>query len=145
VVALDASSEGGALWAVAASRTSSVLLVTVAALIAVAPKPSARPFVMREGVAERLRVFGRAGPPVFRVSRADVAPLLVIGALDVGASGLFAVATTVGLLSQVGVLGSLYPVVTILLARVILRERLDAMQRIGTLGVLAGAAMVGVG
>ena len=62
-----------------------------------------------------------------------------------GASGLFAFATTLGLLSQVGVLGSLYPVVTILLARIVLRERLDAMQRAGTIGVLAGAALIGAG
>ncbi len=58
---------------------------------------------------------------------------------------MFAVATTMGLLSQVGVLGSLYPAFTVLLARVILKERLSAAARMGTAGVFAGAIMIGAG
>ena len=69
----------------------------------------------------------------------------MIGLLDVGASGLFALATTVGLLSQVGVLGSLYPAFTVLLARVVLKERLSAAARVGTAGVFAGAILIGAG
>jgi uncharacterized membrane protein len=145
VVALDASSEGSALWAVAASRTSSVVLIALAGLAAAGPKSTARALVTREPVEVGRRVVKREGPPVFRVSHLDLGPLLVIGWLDVGASCLLAFATTVGLLSQVGMLGSLYPIVTILLARVILRERLDAMQRISTFGVLAGVAMIAAG
>ncbi len=145
VVALDASSEASPLWAVVASRMTSVSLVSVAAVIALAPKPSARLFVMDKASEVRLRVDKRENAPVFRVPRDDLGPLVLIGLLDVAASNLFAFATTLGLLSQVGVLGSLYPVVTILLARIVLRERLDAMQRAGTIGVLAGAAMIGAG
>jgi drug/metabolite transporter (DMT)-like permease len=43
------------------------------------------------------------------------------------------------------VLGSFYPVVTILLAGVLLRERLGPLQRLGTLGALAGVALITVG
>ena len=99
---------------------------------------------MDEVAEVRVRLVKAQGEPVFRVARADL-PLAAIGLLDVGAVGLFAFATTAGLLSQVGVLGSLYPVITILLARVVLRERLDALQRAGTVGVLAGAVLIGTG
>jgi hypothetical protein len=42
----------------------------------------------------------------------------------------------------VGLLGSLYPVVTVLLARIVLRERLDHVQRAGATGALAGAVLL---
>ena len=66
-------------------------------------------------------------------------------ALDVGALSLFAVAVTAGPLSVVGAVGSLYPVVTILLAAFLLRERLGTWQRLGTLGALAGVALISAG
>ena len=47
------------------------------------------------------------------------------------ANALFAFASGHGLLSLVSVLGSLYPVVTVLLAHVVLGERLTRTQRAG--------------
>lgn len=68
--------------------------------------------------------------------------LAVIGIMDVGANALFAVATTHGLLSVVAVLGSLYPVITVLLARGVLGERVGPVQQIGVAGALAGVVLM---
>jgi drug/metabolite transporter (DMT)-like permease len=73
-------------------------------------------------------------------------PLLaVIGLLDAGANVLFAAATSEGLLSVVSVLGSLYPAVTVLLARLVLHERIARIQQAGVLVALAGVALISAG
>src|SRR5450631_427061 len=54
----------------------------------------------------------------------DVPQLAVLGAADAAANALYALATRSGLLSLVAVLGSLYPVATVLLARFAHGERL---------------------
>jgi drug/metabolite transporter (DMT)-like permease len=73
--------------------------------------------------------------------------LLVIGSgiLDASANGIFQLATQRGLLSIVAVIGSLYPAATVVLARVILKERLNAIQIGGVLIALAAAAMLSLG
>jgi drug/metabolite transporter (DMT)-like permease len=73
------------------------------------------------------------------------AVLIVIGLLDSGATELFAIATTKGLLSVVSVLAALYPVLVAILARVVLHERLTAVQRGGALAAVAGAAAISAG
>jgi drug/metabolite transporter (DMT)-like permease len=85
---------------------------------------------------------------VRRVSiRVDPRALLVIaliGALDVLANLAYSVATTLQLLSITIVLASLFPVVTVALARIHLGERVTRLQEAGAvltiLGVLAIAA-----
>jgi drug/metabolite transporter (DMT)-like permease len=118
VVALDGASDGGALWAVTYSRVTSVMLLAGAALL-IRPKGE--------------------------LERSDAPMVLGVGALDVGGTALFAVATTTGLLSIVGLLGSLYPVFTIFLAAMVLRERPNGLQRMGAVGALLGAALIGAG
>lgn len=71
--------------------------------------------------------------------------LLVIGALDVAANAAFAYASRSGLLSVVAVLGSLYPVVTVLLAREVLGERLARVQVAGVGATLVGVALLSGG
>ncbi|MBA2332720.1 MAG: EamA family transporter [Actinobacteria bacterium] len=71
--------------------------------------------------------------------------VLAVGACDVGANVLFAVATTRGLVSVVSVLTSLYPAVTVALAALLLRERLGRPQLVGAAAVLAGAALLAGG
>lgn len=71
--------------------------------------------------------------------------LIAIGLLDSAATELFAVATTKGLLSVVAVLASLYPVLVAILARVVLHERLTAVQRGGAVAAVAGAAAISAG
>jgi drug/metabolite transporter (DMT)-like permease len=83
--------------------------------------------------------------PPLRLERSDLKPLAAIGLLDVTANGLFAAAANEGLVSLVAVLGSLYPVVTILLARVVLDERVQRLQQAGIVATLAGVAMISAG
>ncbi len=71
--------------------------------------------------------------------------MLAIGVLDMAANGLFALAATEGLVSVVAVLSSLYPVVTILLARAVLGERVRASQQLGVALVLIGVVGIALG
>jgi uncharacterized membrane protein len=67
------------------------------------------------------------------------------GVLDVGANALYLAATREGLLSIVAVLSSLYPVATVVLARVFLGERLHRQQVAGLVLAGAGVAAIGLG
>ncbi|HET8616688.1 MAG TPA: DMT family transporter [Actinomycetales bacterium] len=75
----------------------------------------------------------------------DAPALAAVGVADVGANLLFALATQRGLLSVTAVLGSLYPVVTVLLARVVLHERLRVVQQVGVVAALTGVVLVSAG
>lgn len=79
------------------------------------------------------------------LDRRDVALVTVTGMADVAANLTFGLASTRGLVSIVAVLGSLYPVVTVLLARVIHAERLGAAQTVGVAGALGGVALIATG
>ncbi|HYT25648.1 MAG TPA: DMT family transporter [Actinomycetota bacterium] len=67
------------------------------------------------------------------------------GILDTTANLLFAYASTIGNLGVIGVLASLYPVTTVLLARFVLAERLSGPQAAGVVLALAGVALLGAG
>jgi drug/metabolite transporter (DMT)-like permease len=77
--------------------------------------------------------------------RQDLLLLAAIGVGDVGANASFATAAHDGLLSVVAVLGSLYPVVTVLLARRVHQETLTRIQVIGVAGALGGVALLAAG
>jgi drug/metabolite transporter (DMT)-like permease len=79
------------------------------------------------------------------VGRRDVPALAALGVLDTGANGLFVLASARGYLSIVSVLGSLYPVVTVLAAHALLGERISRAQRFGVGLALAGVAVVASG
>jgi drug/metabolite transporter (DMT)-like permease len=81
------------------------------------------------------------GAPSPRVALA----LVAAGLLDCGATGLFGLANTMGALSIVAVVGALYPVMTVLLARVVLGERLRPLQGLGVAAALTGVAMIAGG
>ena len=72
----------------------------------------------------------------------EPALLAAIGALDIGANVMFATALTVGMAGLVSVLGSLYPLATVILARAVLREQVSGTQRTGVAAALAGIALV---
>jgi drug/metabolite transporter (DMT)-like permease len=85
----------------------------------------------------------RAGPTRLR---GHWTALIAIGLLDTGGNALFAAASsTHGLLSIVSVLASLYPVVTVLLARIVLGERVQRTQDAGVLVALAGVVLITAG
>jgi drug/metabolite transporter (DMT)-like permease len=78
--------------------------------------------------------------------RPHLVALAAIGLLDTGGNTLFAAASSShGLLSVVSVLASLYPAVTVLLARFVLRERVERTQDIGVLVTLAGVVLISAG
>ena len=101
-------------WVILVQRCSSLVLLVIAAL-------AVRPQLPRDG--------------------ASIAVLGMVGVLDLGANGLYALATTHGLLSVVSVLGSLYPAVTVVLARFVLAERIARVQEVGVVLALAGATI----
>jgi drug/metabolite transporter (DMT)-like permease len=74
-----------------------------------------------------------------------LAPLAAVGAGDLIANAMFATATTLGLLSVVAVLGSLYPAMTVVLARTFLSERVSRVQELGVAAVLAGVVAISLG
>jgi drug/metabolite transporter (DMT)-like permease len=77
--------------------------------------------------------------------RRHVVPLGAVGAGDITANGLFAVATRSGPLAVISVLASLYPVATVLLARRLHGERLKRIQITGVCCAFAGVAAVVAG
>jgi uncharacterized membrane protein len=79
--------------------------------------------------------------PAPRVTRL----LVLAGTLDCSATALYALANTKGALSIVAVVGSLYPVMTVVLARTFLRERIRRVQQVGVVAALAGVAMIAAG
>jgi len=116
-VLIDSASEQDAAWAIFANRVTavSVLLLIATALRPGLPKP------------------------------ADLLPLAAIGLLDIGANGLFVLSAAEGLVSVAAVLASLYPVVVILLARAVLKERVSRLQGAGALVALAGVVLISAG
>ena len=72
--------------------------------------------------------------------------LIAIGLLDTGGNALYAAAAAShGLLSVVSVLASLYPVVTVMLARALLGERVQRTQDVGIVLVLVGVVLITAG
>jgi drug/metabolite transporter (DMT)-like permease len=75
----------------------------------------------------------------------DLAVLCAAGATDLGATALYGLANTHGDLSIVSVVGSLYPIATVILARAILDESVRAVQAAGVVAALAGVALIAAG
>jgi drug/metabolite transporter (DMT)-like permease len=117
-VGLDEGSNHDLVWTLVIGRVTSTSILAVTAL------------VMR---------------PKLSMTRDDLGAVLAVGILDVAANALFAAGTTLGLVSVVAVLGSLYPVTTIVLARFVLGERLHRTQRGGAVVALVGVALISAG
>ena len=112
-ILLDQVGAHTGMWPLLVSRTTSTVLMLIAAFFAKQLRPPT-------GVPLRLA--------------------LTAGLLDVVANAAFLYALRAGLLSIVSVLTSLYPASTVLLARLVLGERTGWPQRIGL--VLAATAIV---
>ena len=70
---------------------------------------------------------------------------LLAAVLDVGANVAMLLALQASLLSLAGVLMSLYPAATVLLAIVVLRERVTRWQVVGMVLALVSVAMIAAG
>ena len=114
-VMLDQTRPESTLWPLVASRSVSVALVL---LLGVALRAS-------------LRIRGRTA-------------LLVVlaGVLDMAANALFLAATQQGQLAITGVLASLYPVSTVVLAQLVLRERLVRAQLAGLATAVVAVVLI---
>jgi uncharacterized membrane protein len=99
---------------------------------------AAMPFV----AALAVRALRRGGR---RPRGRQLAALAGIGVVDLGANALYNVATTRGELSIVAVAGSLYPVMTVLLASALLGERVRGAQRVGVVVALCGVLLIAAG
>jgi drug/metabolite transporter (DMT)-like permease len=113
---LKNAGQSGVLWPVAISRTAGTL---VAFAIAVATRT--RPWQPGRGV---------------------MAIALISGAVDAAANVCYVLATRVGLFGLAVVITSLYPGTTVLLARLLLGERMGWLQRAGLLMAAAGVVLL---
>jgi drug/metabolite transporter (DMT)-like permease len=77
--------------------------------------------------------------------RAAIPLLIAVGVLDTAGVMFFGLASTRGLLSIVAVLATLYPVVLVVLARVVLNEKIARHQLLGVVVALAGVALISAG
>jgi drug/metabolite transporter (DMT)-like permease len=102
-------------------------------------------FGARVGSLAFLVVAAAATRSTVRVPRGSLLAVAAVGVADVTANALFAFASGYGLLALVAVLGSLYPVVTVLLAHVVLGERLTTTQKAGVTVALAGVCAIAAG
>ena len=120
-VLAEIGSEGDVAWTLLLSRVMGFPIVFLVALL-----------VLRRGGAVR---------PGWRAAAA----LGGIGLLDLGANAFYNHASTIGELSSVSVASSLYPVVTVMLAALLLGERVQGVQRAGVAVALAGVLMIAAG
>jgi drug/metabolite transporter (DMT)-like permease len=114
-------SEGDVAWTLLLSRVAGFPVVTLIALLALRRAAAVRP-----GAGAALA-------------------LGAIGLLDLGANAAYNHASTIGELSSVAVARSLYPVVTVMLAALLLGERVQGVQRVGVVVALTGVVMIAAG
>lgn len=109
--------QSGALWPVAAARVAGTLIILAAATVV------------------------RAGPVTWRRGGGPFLAALGAGVGDVSANVCYVLATRAGLFALAVVLTSLYPGVTVLLARFVLGERMGWSRAAG-LGLAAAGILL---
>ena len=117
-VGIDSAADESVPWAVGTARLFAVVIALAAVAVMSAPLV----------------------PP-----RSLVPALVGVGAFDTGANVSVAYATTEGAVGIVAILSALYPVVTVVLARLFLHERLSPGRRVAAAAALTGAALVAAG
>ena len=114
-ILIDRVSESAIWWPLVSARTSSICLVLVIAMI-----------------RNKLDV-----PLVNQL------PIIILaGIFDTGGTAFFALAARLGRLDIAAILSSLYPAVTVLLAWIILKERLTLYQWIGVVMVFLAVVLI---
>lgn len=81
----------------------------------------------------------------WRLAAAVVPAVVAIGVLDMLGNAFFVLAAQAGLLAVAAVLSSLYPVVTVILASVLLHERVSRLHAIGIVGAAIAIALIAAG
>jgi drug/metabolite transporter (DMT)-like permease len=72
-----------------------------------------------------------------------IGPAAVAGAVDAAGNLSYAAASATGALSVVSLISAAYPAVTVVLAVVVLRERITALRACGVLATVAGLGLIG--
>lgn len=114
-LALARTDAAAGLWPLAAARAASVCLFLALAVATRQP---------------------------LRIPARSIAVVLACGVLDMAANALYILATRRGALSAVVTLASLYPASTVLLARVVLGERLSGPQTVGIVSALVAVVLI---
>ncbi len=127
---LAALSFGGALIGLSRAASGGVAWATLTMRIVALPLMLAAAFAFRPGAPSWPRGW---------------LLLVGVGIGDTGATMLYAIASTRGLLSIVAVLSSLYPIVIVTLARVLLKEKVAPPQLAGVAIALTGVALISAG
>jgi drug/metabolite transporter (DMT)-like permease len=139
-VGMDAAPDDSGLWPLLAGRIASVVLLTGFVLRYHLPLPTRAP------AASLAPVTGESGVSTRAVARSGtrgpVVLMVVSGVFDTVANVLFLVATRMGDLGISAVVVSLYPVVVVLLARVVLGERLTRTQLLSAGLALTASALL---
>jgi drug/metabolite transporter (DMT)-like permease len=140
LLTLIAAAGFGTVFALIAEASSSVtglfLALFVQRLTNVATGGAALAFSVRRGAA----ALPEGGFPW-----ASLPALAFVGLADVAANGTYSVAAQHGPVTVAAVLASLYPVVTALAARGVLRERLRGVQATGAALALVGTVLLATG
>jgi len=115
---MDRAGSGGAFWLATASRGTAFLATAI------------------------IVVAGRKFAPVFR---AGIGLGVLAGCIDVTGTVLFIRAEQTGRLDTAVILSSLYPAVTVLLARLLLKEHFTRWKAVGVIAALAAVPMIAAG
>jgi drug/metabolite transporter (DMT)-like permease len=129
-------------WPLAAARCGSLALVVP---IALGRQGVSRNFL--PGAQDRTIAIGPAlATPgsrfSFGIERRQLVPVLLAGVFDVGGNAFFVLAAQAGRLDVAAVLSSLYPASTVLLAALLLGERITRVQAAGIAAALAAIALI---
>ncbi len=117
-VLLEYAGDGSGLWPLVGARASSLASISIAALVV--------------GSTLRAAPGTRSG-------------MIGAGVLDVTANLFYLLATRRGLLAIAATLTSMYPATTIVLARVVVKERLHSLQLVGFVCAAVGVVLITIG
>jgi drug/metabolite transporter (DMT)-like permease len=117
-VLLGQAGHSSALWPLAGARVASISSVLLIALVARRP---------------------------LRPSPGSLLVIAGAGVFDVAANLAYLLASRVGLLSLVAVVTSMYPAMTVMLARVVLHERMHRTQILGVAAATAAVTLIALG
>ena len=121
MVCLDAAPTDSGVATIVVIRITTAVLLGVASVVSFRRKPN---------------------PGELRFTKTLILAVIFAGLLESTANILFTLATRVGTLTVVSVLTALYPLGTILLARVVLKEKIAAVQLVGILLALGASALL---
>ena len=130
----------GAGWAAASAFAVGFYLIFMERASQADPYWAA--FIMRCAYGSALYALVAATATVMAIGRPHYPAIICIGVVDALAGFAYALATTKGLLSIVAVVGAVYPVVTVLLAAMVLGERPQRLQWFGVVLAVVGICLI---